>query len=537
MDLANYYNLNSQAEAAMSRITQESGADLLQKKNEAGSRDVVARLNERDAEDHINQAFNAVDEGIIMKGLTGKGSTFIKDKMSENVNNYIVKPVKGKLVNYAKGTDSLTEDLRNLPENLKTGIKGIGQQISDNVETYGQGLRDVASKVSAVADQVGDDASSAISKTVERTGIQRVMPQIRRLGHGLKMRLQQAQSGQSRGMNVSRDIREVGDPDQADFLDSQNPFDPVENPPSTGADAGNVVNDLGDSGGSVFDSPAKLILPDDNGSINAVDDGVRQITSYLPGEGIEMKPLGYRADTLPSHLGGGSTQYGTAGDAVKSVEASASKGGVADGSQVAEEDAGSYIDRMGGFKNDIFDQIERTQDIAKAKSVAKSAAEAGEEATQGLDEALTEGAGNVGLSTATDASKAAEEATQGLGRTIGKAVMKKAAEQATKTAIDGAANSASDAADAAAAIADSIDAGVDAIDTAGAVADVATAAIPGADLITDLGTFAAAGAGFGIEKLADWIEKKTSGPDDTAADVVGAVMRTQLGATQTHLEQ
>ncbi len=527
MDLANYYNLNSQAEAAMSRITQESGADLLQKKNQAGSRDVVARLNERDAEDHINQAFNAIDEGIVIKGLTGKGSMFIKDKLSSGVNNYLVKPLKGKLVNYAKGTDSLTEDLRNLPENLKTGIKGIGQQISDNVETYGKGLRDAAAKVSAIADDVGDDATSTITKTAARTGIQRVMPQIRRLGHGLKTRLQQAQSGQSRGMNNARDIDETGDPDQGDFLHSQNPFDPAENPPSTGADAGDVVGDLGDSGGSVFDSPAKLILPDDTGSLNTIDGGIRQITN--------LDDLPAPSDTLPSHLGGGSTQYGTAGDVAKSAEASASEGGVADGSEVAEADAGGeswgqYFDRYG-------QAVDMNDAGEEASQAAKEAATAAGQAGEGLDEAITEGAGKAGSQVASSAASAAEDATEGLGKTIGKAVMKKAAEAATKSAINAAADSASDAADAASAIADGIDAAVDVGDAVGEAADVVAAPIPGADLLTDLGTFAMAGAGYGIEKLADWIEKKTSGPEDTAKNVVGAVMRTQLGATQTHLEQ
>ena len=396
--------------------------------------------------------------------------------------------------------------------------------------TYGKGLRDVGEKFSGVADDVGDEAGEIASKAggyVERTGIQRVMPQLKRLGNGLRQRIQNANAGQSRGMNNARDINEAGDPDQADQLHSENPFDPAENPTSADGEAGSLVEDLGDSGGSLFDSPAKLILPDDTGSLNTIDGGIRDITNTS----IETPPT----DELPTHLGGGSTQYGTAGDATNSVEEAASKGGVADGTEVAEEDAGGeswgqYFDRYG-------EAVDMNDAGEEASQAAKGAAQAAGEAGEGLDEAITSGAGPAAQDVAQGAAQGAEEATEGLGRTIGRAVMKNAAQAATKTAIDAASKAASKAATVASAIADGVGAAVAAADVVGEAADVVAAPIPGADILTDLGTMAMAGAGFGLEKLADWIEKKTSGPDDTAASVVGTVMRTHLGATQTHLMQ
>ena len=61
---------------------------------------------------------------------------------------------------------------------------------------------------------------------------------------------------------------------------------------------------------------------------------------------------------------------------------------------------------------------------------------------------------------------------------------------------------------------------------------MADAAVPGLDILTDAATLAFAGAGFGFEKLADYIEKKTSGPTDTAKAVVRQVITGSSAAGQ-----
>ena len=72
----------------------------------------------------------------------------------------------------------------------------------------------------------------------------------------------------------------------------------------------------------------------------------------------------------------------------------------------------------------------------------------------------------------------------------------------------------------------------DAVTAVGGVVDVADAAVPGADVLTDTLTLGAAAAGFGLEKLADWIEKKTGGNTDTAADVIKGVTHSTTQASQ-----
>tara|TARA_R110002153_G_scaffold55662_3_gene154368 strand:+ start:1040 stop:2695 length:1656 start_codon:yes stop_codon:yes gene_type:complete len=551
MDLGNYYSGNQEAESLMNAMTSRAGADLLERKNAASSQDQTAQLNQRDAINHINQAFNVVDEGIIAKGLAGKGVGFLRDKMSKGLNNYVLKPLKNRVVSYAKGEASLTEDLENLPERMKAGKAALGKQVDEFGKVYGKGARKfadkVASKAAGVADDVGEDAATAIGDAVPKGGtLGRMMPQIRRLGRGLGQRIQQGRGGFSRGKQALDDIRNVGDPDQADHLNADVDADDGANPFGT-ADAGDPIDDLGGGEAAKFDGVGQLF--DDTGAINSGGGGVFQLPE---------------ADqSLGSWLEGGAKapQYGSVADATGAIEEAAGGGGVMDAGQFADGD----VEITGADTTLNFGQIdgelvgtsataltEAGEAGEGAAGAARGAASAAQQATEGLGDTIakssaafergfaraggrqaTQAAGELAEGVAQDASSAAQQATEGLGRTIGRSVMKQAAQKASSASIDEAIKAARAAANAAGQISTDTDV---ALGIEGAV-DVADAAIPGVDILTDVGTLATAGIGYGLSKLADWVEKKTDGNTDTAAGVVGSVFRTHLGAVQTHLQQ
>ena len=555
MDLGNYYSGNQEAESLMNAMTSRAGADLLERKNAASSQDQTAQLNQRDAINHINQAFNVVDEGIIAKGLGGKGMGFLRDKMSKGINNYVLKPLKNRVVSYAKGEASLTEDLENLPERMKAGKAALGKQVNEFGKVYGKGARKfadkVASKAAGVADDVGEDAATAIGDAVPKGGtLGRMMPQIRRLGRGLGQRIQQGRGGFSRGKQALDDIRNVGDPDQADHLNADVDADDGANPFGT-ADAGDPIDDLGGGEAAKFDGVGQLF--DDTGAINSGGGGVFQLPE---------------ADqSLGSWLEGGAKapQYGSVADATGAIEEAAGGGGVMNAGQFADGD----VEITGADTTLNFGQIDGELVGTSAKysatalteageagegaaGAARGAASAAQQATEGLGDTIakssaafergfaraggrqaTQAAGELAEGVAQDASSAAQQATEGLGRTIGRSVMKQAAQKASSASIDEAIKAARSAADAASKISTDTDV---ALGIEGAV-DVADAAIPGVDILTDVGTLATAGIGYGLSRLADWVEKKTDGNTDTAAGVVGSVFRTHLGAVQTHLQQ
>lgn len=554
MDLGNYYSGNQEAESLMNAMTSRAGADLLERKNAASSQDQTAQLNQRDAINHINQAFNVVDEGIIAKGLAGKGMGFLRDKMSKGINNYVLKPLKNRVVSYAKGEASLTEDLENLPERMKAGKAALGKQVDEFGKVYGKGARKfadkVASKAAGVADDVGDEAATAIGDAVPKGGtLGRMMPQIRRLGRGLGQRIQQGRGGFSRGKQALNDIRDVGDPDQADHLNADVDADDGANPFGT-ADAGDPIEDLGEGTAAKFEGVGQLF--DDTGAINSGGGGVFQLPE---------------ADqSLGSWLEGGAKapQYGSVGDATGAIEEAASQGGVMDAGQFADGDVEitgadttlnfGTIDGelVGTSATDAALTTEAGEAGEGAAGAARGAASAAQQATEGLADTIakssadfergfaraggrqaTQAAGELAEGVAQDASSAAQQATEGLGRTIGRSVMKQAAQKASSASIDEAIKAARSAANAAGQISTDTDV---ALGIEGAV-DVADAAIPGVDILTDVGTLATAGIGYGLSKLADWVEKKTDGNTDTAADIVGSVFRTHLGAVQTHLQQ
>tara|TARA_R110000737_G_scaffold275378_2_gene282374 strand:+ start:2947 stop:4614 length:1668 start_codon:yes stop_codon:yes gene_type:complete len=555
MDLGNYYSGNQEAESLMNAMTSRAGADLLERKNAASSQDQTAQLNQRDAINHINQAFNVVDEGIIAKGLGGKGMGFLRDKMSKGINNYVLKPLKNRVVSYAKGEASLTEDLENLPERMKAGKAALGKQVNEFGKVYGKGARKfadkVASKAAGVADDVGEDAATAIGDAVPKGGtLGRMMPQIRRLGRGLGQRIQQGRGGFSRGKQALDDIRNVGDPDQADHLNADVDADDGANPFGT-ADAGDPIDDLGGGEAAKFEGVGQLF--DDTGAINSGDGGVFQLPE---------------ADqSLGSWLEGGAKapQYGSVADATGAIEEAAGGGGVMNAGQFADGD----VEITGADTTLNFGQIDGELVGTSAKysatalteageagegaaGAARGAASAAQQATEGLGDTIakssaafergfaraggrqaTQAAGELAEGVAQDASSAAQQATEGLGRTIGRSVMKQAAQKASSASIDEAIKAARSAADAASKISTDTDV---ALGIEGAV-DVADAAIPGVDILTDVGTLATAGIGYGLSRLADWVEKKTDGNTDTAAGIVGSVFRTHLGAVQTHLQQ
>ena len=529
MDLGNYYSGNQEAESLMNAMTSRAGADLLERKNAASSKDQTAQLNQRDAINHINQAFNVVDEGIIAKGLAGKGVGFLRDKMSKGLNNYVLKPLKNRVVSYAKGEASLTEDLENLPERMKAGREALGKQVDEFGKVYGKGARKfadkVASKAAGVADDVGEDASSAIGDAAggAKATLGRMMPQIRRLGRGLSQRIQQGRGGFSRGKQALDDIRNVGDPDQADHLNADVDGDDGANPFGR-ADAGDPIDDLGGGEAAKFEGVGQLF--DDTGAINSGNAGVFQLPE---------------ADqSLGSWLEGGAKapQYGSVADATGAIEEAAGGGGVMNAGEFADGD----VEITGADTTLNFGQIDGELVGTGAKYSATALTEAGEAgegaagAARGAASAAqqaTAAAGELAEGVAQDASSAAQQATEGLGRTIGRSVMKQAAQKASSASIDEAIKAARSAADAASKISTDTDT---ALGIEGAV-DAADAAIPGVDILTDVGTLATAGIGYGLSKLADWVEKKTDGNTDTAADVVGSVFRTHLGAVQTHLQQ
>tara|TARA_R110001632_G_scaffold102651_2_gene211065 strand:+ start:2947 stop:4602 length:1656 start_codon:yes stop_codon:yes gene_type:complete len=551
MDLGNYYSGNQEAESLMNAMTSRAGADLLERKNAASSQDQTAQLNQRDAINHINQAFNVVDEGIIAKGLAGKGVGFLRDKMSKGINNYVLKPLKNRVVSYAKGEASLTEDLENLPERMKAGKAALGKQVDEFGKVYGKGARKfadkVASKAAGVADDVGEDAATAIGDAVPKGGtLGRMMPQIRRLGRGLGQRIQQGRGGFSRGKQALDDIRNVGDPDQADHLNADVDADDGANPFGT-ADAGDPIDDLGGGEAAKFDGVGQLF--DDTGAINSGGGGVFQLPE---------------ADqSLGSWLEGGAKapQYGSVADATGAIEEAAGGGGVMDAGQFADGDVeitgakttlnfGTVDGELVGTSATALTEAGEAGE--GAAGAARGAASAAQQATEGLGDTIakssaafergfaraggrqaTQAAGELAEGVAQDASSAAQQATEGLGRTIGRSVMKQAAQKASSASIDEAIKAARAAANAAGQISTDTDV---ALGIEGAV-DVADAAIPGVDILTDVGTLATAGIGYGLSKLADWVEKKTDGNTDTAAGIVGSVFRTHLGAVQTHLQQ
>tara|TARA_R100000935_G_scaffold4979_1_gene11557 strand:- start:16790 stop:17944 length:1155 start_codon:yes stop_codon:yes gene_type:complete len=383
MNINNYRN--AQASAMNNRSSLESSVNQRYENSigRANSNDLASQLNEHAAVEHINMAFNTVNEGIIGKALTGKGTTFLREKLQKGVMNKVLKPAGSRIVDYAKGDATFGEDMKNLPGKLQEGLKGMDAKVQEFSKTYGQGARNAGSSTQDIVEDIGSKLKSGMSQVKDA------------VGRGTQYLRQQSQLG-------SRSL-------------------------------GSINGD-----------------PDAGGHIPNADDG---------GMGG----------------GGGDVEMGD-------IAKGANDGGQADIAGGAEEAA-----EEGG--NVVIGDAEEVAGIA-GRRVAGQA---------------MRGAVKAGADAASDAAKAAASAVSDIAD-IGKVV--NGAEDVAKV-----------------------------VTTVGGVVDVADAAVPGADILTDTLTLGAAAAGFGLEKLADWIEKKTGGNLDTASSVVKAVTHSTSQAGQLMTQQ
>ena len=484
MDLNNYLQGVRNIQGEKSRLQEASENHFADSAKFAQNQDEVGAINERNATQGINQAFNMINEGIVGKALTGKGSQFLTKSMAKGIGNKILKPAGSRVVDYMKGEASFSDDMKNLPGRLNDGADRLGTQIDEFGQKYSKGAIKYGQKVGQQIEDFGgkvEDFGKGAGQIADKV-----------LGD-FRAGLSKAQSVVDRGTGFIRNQAELNRPN----VGSMN-GDPDA--------AGHVVSSLDD---------------------DAI--GAEPEFGLSNPEGLELKdPSSWNVN---SEAGAGNTA-GAPGDAVGSAEAAGQDAGVVE--EGAQEAASSAV----GVAQDAGEAAElalRQSGVNTILSGARVANRADADTIDALREATGAARNPVDM-----LQRAGREGDQVLDplRKAAAANTKDIASQAAKDA----ASAASDAADAADSVANAanvgVDAGIDTVDAALVATDVADAAVPGLDILTDAATLAFAGAGFGFEKLADYIEKKTSGPTDTAKAVVrqvitGSSQAAQLMSSQT----
>ena len=473
MDLNNYLQGVRNIQGEKSRLQEASENHFADASKFAQNQDEVGAINEKNATQGINQAFNMINEGIVGKALTGKGSQFLTKSMAKGINNKLLKPAGGRIVDYMKGEASFSDDMKNLPGRLNDGADRLGTQIDEFGQKYSKGAIKYGQKLGQQVEDLGskaEDFGKGAGQIAEK------------VFGDFKAGLSKAQSVVDRGTGFIRNQAELNRPN----VGSMN-GDPDA--------AGHVVSSLDD---------------------DAI--GAEPEFGLSNPEGLELKdPSSWNVN---SEAGAGNTA-GAPGDAVGSAEA-------------AGQDAGVVEEAAQGASATAADATEAAEVAARSVGgLAKGAARVANRADADTIDALREATG-AARNPVDMLQRAGREGDQVLDplREAASANSKDIASQAAKDA----ASAASDAADAADSVANAanvgVDAGIDTVDAALVATDVADAAVPGLDILTDAATLAFAGAGFGFEKLADYIEKKTSGPTDTAKAVVRQVITGSSAAGQ-----
>tara|TARA_R110002126_G_scaffold2235_2_gene12770 strand:+ start:352 stop:1545 length:1194 start_codon:yes stop_codon:yes gene_type:complete len=396
MNLNNYRNAQASAVGRTQSLSSGANQRYDNALQRANSVDLATSLEKNAATEHINMAFNTINEGIIGKAAMGEGTKFLTNKLKSGVMNKILRPAGSRIVDYAKGDATFGEDMKNLPGKLQDGLKGLDAKVQEFDKTYGQGARKAGSSTQDIVEDIGQKFRGGISKIKDAV---------------------------SRGNQFIRNQTDLGNR-------------------SLGS-----INGDPDAGGHIVSSDSI-----ESGGVKDFNGNAQQGMAPKDVELDEMKPGGTSAGTPVDEAGG--------------IEEAAEEGG-----------------------NVVIGDAEEVAGVAGRRVVG-----------QGI-----RAAGKTAASAASDAAQAAMDAVSDIGDVA----------KVASVAADGA----------------------DAATAALAVVDVADAAVPGLDVLTDALTLGAAGAGFGLEKLADWIEKKTGGNTDSAAQVIKAVSHSTSQAGQLLTQQ